>query len=243
MSVYNIAGINVEYDCHYPLLFERSEKYRVSGNAQPEFRLSLTQEYFELKRQRSPNSTDDIFEYMGMGTQFYKALLSKQGMMLHASAVAVDSQAYLFSAPSGTGKSTHTQQWQKLFGEDKAIIINDDKPAMRKIDGIYYAFGTPFSGKHDISVNKGFPIKGICFVSRGETNSIERLSVERALAPLFDQTVRPAENDKMDLLCDRVDDILKCVPFYHIICNISTEAAELSYRTMSGGNHENKSSV
>ena len=235
MSVYNIAGINVEYDCHFPLLFERSEKYKAADSAEPEFRLTLTEDYFESRRRRSPNTTDDIFEYMGMGTQFYKALLSKEGMMLHASAVAVDGSAYLFSAPCGTGKSTHTQQWQKLFGEERAVIINDDKPAMRKVDGVYKAYGTPFSGKHDISVNTGYPIKGICFISRGETNSIERLTVQRALAPLFDQTIRPAENDKMDLLCDRVDDILKCVPMYHLICNISTDAAELSYKTMSGG--------
>ncbi len=235
MSVYNIAGINVEYDCHFPLLFERSEKYKAADSAEPEFRLTLTEDYFESRRRRSPNTTDDIFEYMGMGTQFYKALLSKEGMMLHASAVAVDGNAYLFSAPCGTGKSTHTQQWQKLFGEERAVIINDDKPAMRKVDGVYKAYGTPFSGKHDISVNTGYPIKGICFISRGETNSIERLTVQRALAPLFDQTIRPAENDKMDLLCDRVDDILKCVPMYHLICNISTDAAELSYKTMSGG--------
>ncbi|MBQ7596387.1 MAG: hypothetical protein IJU45_06960 [Clostridia bacterium] len=235
MSVYNIAEINVAYDCHFPLLFERSEKYKAADSVEPEFRLTLTEEYFESRRQRSPNTTDDIFEYMGMGTQFYKALLAKEGMMLHASAVAVDGFAYLFSAPCGTGKSTHTLQWQKLFGEEKAIIINDDKPAMRKVDGVYKAYGTPFSGKHDLSVNTGYPIKGICFISRGETNSIERLPVQRALAPLFDQTIRPAEIDKMDLLCDRVDDILKHVSMYHLRCDISTEAALLAYKTMSGG--------
>lgn len=235
MSVYNIAGIDVEYDCNFPLLCQRSEKYKAAGNVEPEFRLTLTEEYYEMRRQRSPDTSDEVFEYMGTGTQFYKALLAKDGMMLHASAVAVDGYAYLFSAPCGTGKSTHTMQWQKLFGEEKAVIINDDKPAMRKIGGVYYAYGTPFSGKHDISVNKGYPLKGICFISRGETNSIARLPAERALAPLFDQTIRPAEIELMDLLCSRVDDILKCVPVYHLKCNISTDAAELAYKTMSGG--------
>lgn len=235
MPVYSIAEINVEYECHYPLLFQRSEKYKAAGDAEPEFRLTLTEEYYQSRREFSPNTTDDIFEYMGTGTQFYKALLSKDGMMLHASAVAVDGDAYLFSAPSGIGKSTHTSQWQALFGSERAVIINDDKPAMRKIDGVYYAFGTPFSGKHDISINKRYPIKGICFISRGESNSIERLPIRKALPPLFDQTIRPTETDKMDLLCDRIDDLLNCVPFYHLKCDISVEAAQLAYNTMSGG--------
>ena len=73
-------------------------------------------------------------------------------MLLHSSAVVVDGYAYLFSADSGTGKSTHTGLWKQHFG-DRAYIINDDKPAIRKVDGEWYVFGTPWSGKTDTSVN------------------------------------------------------------------------------------------
>ena len=55
-------------------------------------------------------------------------LLAEQDvLMLHGSTVAVDGEAYLFTAPCGTGKSTHTRSWMTLFG-DRAIMVNDDKP-------------------------------------------------------------------------------------------------------------------
>ncbi len=234
MGVYTIAGIPVEYDCHHALLRDRSEKYK-TPDAQPAFRLALSEAFMNERRRLYPETGDDVFEYMGIGTRFYKALLEREGMMLHASAVALDGRAYLFSAPCRTGKSTHTQQWIKLFGGERAVIINDDKPAIRKIGGVYHAFGTPFSGKHDISVNRGYPIGGICFLEQGKENAIRRISVEQTLAPLFSQTIRPEDASGMDLLCARVDDLVGAIPFYYMQCNISTEAAQLAYETMQGG--------
>ena len=74
--------------------------------------------------------------------------------MVHASAVEVDGKAYLFSADSGTGKLTHTKQWQNYFGKERALIINDDKPAIRKDKNGWAAYGTPFSGKTDENLNR-----------------------------------------------------------------------------------------
>lgn len=241
MAVYIIAGIPVQYDCVYPLLKDRSEKYLAADETKPEFTLTLGKEYYEKMHEKYPLAGDDIAEYTGIGSEFYKKLLSYEGMMLHASAVAVDGQAYLFSAPSGTGKSTHTEMWQRLFGKERAVIINDDKPAIRKTDGAYYAFGTPFSGKNDISINAGYPVKGICFIQRGNENRIRRLDIKSAVAPFFNQTIRPADESLMDLLCERADDILKCVDFYALDCTADTEAAEISYNFMKGGGiSENK---
>ena len=132
MAVYKIAGLTVEYDCIYNTLKQRSEKY-LCNETKADIKLRLDDNYFKLKRQTFPDMSDELLEYMGIGTAFYKELLNFGGMMLHASAVAFDDEAYLFAAPSGTGKSTHTQKWTEVF--DGAEIINDDKPAVRKIDG------------------------------------------------------------------------------------------------------------
>ncbi len=228
MAVYRIADLTVEYNCNFETLKSRSEKY-LCDEKEAQIKLSLNEDYYVSRRTVFPNTSDEMLEYMGMGTAFYKELLGYDGMMLHASAVALNGEAYLFSAPSGVGKSTHTEKWLEVF--PNAVIINDDKPALRKIDGKYYAFGTPFSGKNDISVNKGYPVKGICFLDRGE-NTIERLDKESALKPLFNQTIRPVDEGKMDLLCDRVDDILKCVPFYVMHCDVSENAVKMAYNEM-----------
>lgn len=228
MAVYKIAGLTVEYSCYFDLLKSRSKKY-ICDEKEVQIKLSLDESYFISRRAKFPTLTDEEIEYIGMGAAFYKELLRFDGMMLHASAVELDGQAYLFSAPSGTGKSTHTEGWLRAF--EKANIVNDDKPAIRKIDGRHYAFGTPFSGKHDISLNEGYPIKGICFLDRGE-NQIKKLTTEQAMTPLFNQTIRPDDESKMDLLCRCAEDLLKNVSFYAMLCDTSQEAAKMAYEMM-----------
>ena len=228
MAVYKIAGLNVEYTCRFDLLKTRSEKY-LCDETEAQITLSLDENYFVSRRKKFPTLTDEEIEYIGMGAAFYKELLRFEGMMLHASAVELDGEAYLFSAPSGTGKSTHTEGWMRVF--DRAQIINDDKPAIREIDGRYYAFGTPFSGKYDISLNKGYPVKGICFLDRGE-NQIKKLTLDKAMTPLFNQTIRPDDESKMDLLCKRAEDLLGSVSFYAMLCDTSDEAVKMAYKMM-----------
>ena len=93
----------------------------------------------EALREKAPYLDLDTCEYMTTGSSFYRQLLDFNGMLLHASAVMVDGKAYLFTAPSGTGKSTHTRLWLQQFGE-RAAILNDDKPALRFENGKWYAF-------------------------------------------------------------------------------------------------------
>lgn len=234
MSVYMIAGIAVEYEGKYDTLIERSRKYIADDGTQPLFTIQSNPDIIEMLRKQYPGVSEAEYEYTDIGSAFNRELLNYGGIMLHASAVAVDGYAYLFSAPCGMGKSTHTGMWQKLLGEDRAVIINDDKPVIRKIDGTYYAFGTPFSGKHDMSVNKGFPLKGICYVCRGEENKIERLKPEDAVTPFLNQTMKPQTMEDYDKMLDIVDDLISSTPCYLLHCRADVEAAETAYNAMKG---------
>ncbi|MBQ8228829.1 MAG: hypothetical protein IJZ88_07440 [Clostridia bacterium] len=228
MAVYKIADLTAEYSCRFDLLKSRSKKY-ICDEKEAQIKLSLGEDYYISRRNKFPTLTDEEIEYIGMGAAFYKELLNFDGMMLHASAVELNGEAYLFSAPSGTGKSTHTEGWLRVF--ENAEIINDDKPAIRKVNGQYFAFGTPFSGKNDISINKGYPIKGICFLDRGK-NRIEKLNTQSAMSPLFNQTIRPDDESKMDLLCSRAEDVLESINFYAMFCDTSDEAVKMAYDKM-----------
>ena len=152
--------------------------------------------------------------------------------MLHSSAVIMDGRAYLFSAPSGTGKSTHTGLWQEVFGE-KAQILNDDKPAIRALEDGVFAYGTPWSGKTDMNINVKAPIAGICFLERSENNWIERVDSNTALAGILNQTIRPFEMKGMDLLLSHIEKVITNVPVFKMGCNISHEAAIMAHREMS----------
>lgn len=233
MDFYRIADLPVCYHAFYPMLRTRSQKY-VTAPSDDAVLLSVTPAQIESIRDRTPLLDDDMREYMLMGKYYYEMLITHDGMMLHASAVVVDNRAFLFSAPSGTGKSTHTSLWLKLFGE-RAYILNDDKPAIRIMDGCAYAYGTPFSGKYDISENRRVPIAGVAFIERSETNSIERMPSARAVFSLLNQTARPESPDLYARLLRNLDAVLQCVPVYTLHCNMDIEAAAVSYDAMLKG--------
>ncbi len=118
---------------------------------------------------------------------------------LHSSAVVVDGYAYLFSADSGTGKSTHTGLWLEHFKE-KAFIINDDKPVLRLENGQWFVYGTPWSGKTDLNINVKAKLGAIVFLERAKENHITPIEVKEAIPLFFNQTVRRLKREeKMDL--------------------------------------------
>lgn len=230
MPVYKIADLKVGFEPKYDLLRERSKKYLCDEPA--DFNIGIKDDLFINRPSYSKNVPDASMEYLWMGTAFNLKLLEFNGLFLHSSTVVVDGKAYSFSAPCGTGKSTHTGLWLKLFGE-KAFIINDDKAAYRKIDSKYYVYGTPFSGKNDINENTRAELAGICFVEQAAENSIERIPIDDAVPLIISQTVRPTLPIRMEMMCDFIDELIQEIPVYRLKCNMDLDAAKLSYETMS----------
>lgn len=127
-------------------------------------------------------------------------LLEKDTLMVHGSTVAVDGQAYLFTADCGTGKSTHTRLWREVFG-DRAVMVNDDKPFLKLTEDGVLACGSPWTGKHGIGTNVCVPLDGICILSRGAENVIRPAVPEQTLEFLRSQCFPPQGLEK---LLDRV---------------------------------------
>ena len=183
-------------------------------------------------RERWPGIRDMDFAYMESGSLFYVRLVKLGGMMLHSSAVELDGKAYLFSGPSGMGKSTHSQLWKQCFPNAK--IFNDDKPALREIDGVWYAYGTPWCGKDGININMKAPVQGICFLKRGSENQIRRLSKLEAASAILSQTIRNfAHPEQVEVLLKVIERLIDKAPVYELKCKPEPEAALLSYKTMS----------
>lgn len=229
MPVYKIAGLNVGFEPQYDMLRTRSMKYICEEEA--DFNIGFTDDLMEHQLSLYKGVSQAEIEYLWMGTAFNVKLLEYNGMFLHSSTVVVDGKAYSFSAPCGTGKSTHTSLWLKLLGE-KAFILNDDKAAYRLVNGKYYAYGTPFSGKHDINVNTSAELAGICFIEQAAENSIERMDIDSAVPLLISQTLRPSNVKRTLMLCDFIDELIKNIPVYKLKCNMNLDAAELAYETM-----------
>ena len=105
--------------------------------------------------------TDPFLERTAIQRCVAEYLLDHNTLMLHGSTVAVDGKAYLFTAPCGTGKSTHTRQWRELFG-DRAVMVNDDKPFLKITPEGVLAYRSPWSGKHGLASNICVPVQGMC---------------------------------------------------------------------------------
>lgn len=227
---YKIANLIVAMDS-FGRTAKQAEPYRCE-ELEPDI---IIRSSWEDLQKRQPHLSAEDCEYLSSGASFYKQLLCYDGMMLHASAVIVDGKAYLFSAPCGTGKSTHTKLWLSVFG-DRAYILNDDKPALRLIDGIWYAFGTPWSGKNDCSVNIGVPVAGICLLYQAKENRIIPFSGKDAIFAILEQTIRPTEATLQEKLLELLDKLITTIPVWKMGCNMEEKAALVSYNAMSVGN-------
>ncbi|MDO4565485.1 MAG: hypothetical protein Q4C04_07725 [Clostridia bacterium] len=221
----------VEMSPRFEPLSSRAEAYRYDGDGVSDIRINLDDERLNRVKLINPNISQAYCEYIAAGLDYYTELVRHSGFLIHASAVVKDGRAYLFSAACGTGKSTHTQLWLQAFKD--AFILNDDKPAIRLIDGRAYAFGTPFSGKHDLSRNVRVPLQAIAFLEQAKSNSIERITnVASALRRILDQTIRPLSDEGGIRILDYMDALIKEAPIYLLKCNTSPSAALTAYEGM-----------
>ena len=173
----------------------------------------------------------DMACYLESGYHFYARLLAFDGLQLHASALACDGKAYLFSGPCTVGKSTHTRQWQQTFGPS-VQVFNDDKPALRLIDGCWYAYGTPCCGKDGININMKAPLGGICFLKQAEENKIRRLSGAEAFAKCMGPLQRFVKPENVEKQLALVDNLVRSIPVWELENYPGPEAARLSHDTM-----------
>ena len=170
---------------------------------------------------------------MESGAQFHRQLLHYGGFYLHSSAVVYKGKAYLFSGNSGEGKSTHTRLWLDTFGGDTRVI-NDDKPALRCLDGVWYAYGTPWCGKDGINLNEKAPLAGICFLKQAPHNRNRQLTPAEAMQKILGQTIHRLDDVRdLDALLGHVNALVGQIPVFELENLPEPAAAMLSCETMS----------
>ena len=160
-------------------------------------------------------------------------------LLMHGSVIAVDGIAYMFTAPSGTGKSTHARLWREAFGE-RTVMVNDDKPLLIcREDGIY-ACGTPWNGKHGLSSNVILPLRAIAVLNRGEENRCEPVLPENYFEFLYTQIFRPTAPQMQLRSLQLIGRLCAQTKIYDLRCNMEPEAAEIAYAAMRQSKGENR---
>ena len=189
-------------------------------------------EYTLLESRRHPSLSLTDFEYLHSGEAFANRLAYLGGLVMHGSAIAYQENGVVFSAPSGTGKSTHASLWKQFYGEN-VQHVNDDKPAIRFENDVPVVYGTPWSGKTDTNTNVSVPLKAIVFLKQAPENRISPLSVEDALLHIHNETVRPFYDESLGIkVLQTAERLVQSVPVYLLECTISREAVELVKNTL-----------
>lgn len=177
--------------------------------------------------------SEGYLETLAVYRKIAEQMLEYDTILFHGSCIAVDGEAYLFTAKSGTGKSTHTRLWRETFGQ-RAVMVNDDKPLIYITKQGAIVYGTPWRGKHFLGENIRVPLKGICILERGDVNKIRSITKSEAFPMFLQQTFRPSNVQKMTMVLELLNQFGNQVPAYRLSCNMNPEAARISYEKMKG---------
>ena len=239
-STYRLAGHVINIESLYSQVHTLCAAYRVEDDA--EYCITTAPADIAYERQRSARAdelegvavrehADPALETLAVYRKLAQLLVQDDILLMHGAVVAVDGQAYLFTAKSGTGKTTHTRLWMQQFG-DRAVMVNGDKPLLHGTNTGVTVYGTPWDGKEHLSRNIACPLKAVCILTRSETNHIERISPKEALTMLCQQSYRPAQPAALRKTLALVDLLSSNVPLYKLGCNMEPEAALVAYHGM-----------
>lgn len=241
-GIYRFAEKMIQIHSLYEKVHEYCCDYLCEGI--PDFIVATSHDDIEYERQKSEKNdiaegqtvrkwSDDYLEELAVYRKIAEKMPEWDTVLFHGSAVAVDGRAYLFTAKSGTGKSTHTRLWRELLG-NRAVMVNDDKPLIRIRESGVTVFGTPYNGKHRLGCNISVPLKAICIIERSENNHIRQITKTEAYPMLLQQVYRPSERAALAKTLALIDKIPPDVTFWRLGCNMDISAAELAYHTMKG---------
>lgn len=227
MAKYKIADIVVDMKQEFAETAYWYEPYLYDGEEEAEFSVEALAEEIEYYVTNGVDITPPIAENMILGNKFNRRLMKYFGSYIHSSALVFDGKAYLFSAYSGTGKSTHTRKWVKRFG-DRAVVINDDKPSFRLVDGKCIIYGTPFAGGTDIQKNTLAELGALVFIERADTNSLEKIPPAKSVSFLLSQSPGRANERVGERQLEMFSEILTKYPAYLLKCNMDDEAVDVA---------------
>ena len=242
-GIYRIAEFNNQITSLHDEIHHLCADY-LAPDAAPDFVVQTTQNDIDFERERSARDdelegrpvrhfSDGYLETLAVYRKIAEQMPNYDTVLFHGSAIAVDGIGYLFTAKSGTGKSTHTRLWRELLGA-RTVMVNDDKPLIHVGDDGATIYGTPWDGKHHLSSNIAVPLKAICLLERAETNVIRPISTAEAYPMLLQQVYRPAEPAALSKTLKLIDRLAASVTLYRLGCNMDPEAAGIAYETMKG---------
>jgi len=242
-----IAGITIDFNTRYPdYVRSRCSDYLCSGSMEPD--ICITPSVQDILKANVNGVGPMEAELYAMNIPLCEWLPSHDRLTMHGVALEYNGKSYIFTAESGTGKSTRAFLCQQLLGKDsdgkwRATIINGDKPILWFRNDRVLACGTPWSGKEGLQANRCVPLGGIFLLQRLEDAPSDSIPAA-SLSYSGNRAVPASRQDTLDFLLDQIylpvspagkvqtlqliEQLYNTVPVYRLVTDLSPEATQMT---------------
>ncbi|MBR3811297.1 MAG: hypothetical protein IKJ16_03065 [Agathobacter sp.] len=233
-----LADCLIAIDSRYDYIKEYCKDYIVPDE-EASMHISVTEQ--EIQEEQNADKThifpSSYLETIAVLRKIGEELAKKNRMLFHGVVLSYKEDGYLFTAASGTGKSTHAGLWKKYL-KDAVQVVNGDKPILAVEGGRVIAYGTPWAGKEGWQANRKVELKGICIIERGLKNEIHRVNPQQYIDTLFRQIHIPRDPQAAGKTLELFDEFMTKVPLYVLKCDISEDAVKCCYEALTGLDYE-----
>lgn len=193
-----IANTNIFIHSVNRGIYNICRNYLITNNEKPDICIysdeeKIEAEYEYLHRKDKNVQKQKSIEILMIQRLIAESLLQRDILLIHGAVIAINNTAYMFTGPSGTGKTTQINKW--LANAPESVVVNGDKPFVILNEQGAFACGTPWSGKESMGNNIIVPLRSIVFMTRSHKNRIESVSFNDIFPSILGQTYHPSETE------------------------------------------------
>ena len=221
-----IANIVLEVNAFYEFTKEYCKDFL--SDEEPNYVITLTKE--DLINESNENKDGKVYvseEISALYRKIADIFVDENVLVVHGSSFKVGNNAFIVTAHSGVGKSTHVNLLKEYLGKDFEYI-NDDKPLLEVKDDLTL-YSSPWNGKERRGNNTSAPLRSVIFLNRGLTNTYKKLTNSGDIYfRLLSQIYLPRDKSKREKALKLIDMLLKKLNFYEINVNMDISSAEMT---------------
>lgn len=230
-----LGNINFEVQFKSPVTLSNyfSSFCKQSGDIDAREMISVSSE--EINNRKADFGSEPFTEFNLLLEHFCNLFLPYDRCLFHSVAICVDNQAWLITAPSGTGKSTQYRNWKALFGDEVRLICGD-KPILEfQNSGDIIVHPSPWRGKERWRGSSPAKLSGVVYLEQGLYNEISLMSASDALVPLYTQFLyQPETETQLRQVASMLDRMVNQIPVWKLVNTGDQASARLTYDTICG---------
>ena len=228
-----IAGLIIEIDTPSPRTCIMCYHYLSQGKTDINVKVTKEDIQNEIYKYGSTKKDETSLETLAVYRQIIEKASAFGIFLMHGAVIAIDDKAFMFTAPSGTGKTTHIKKWLK--NAKGAYVVNGDKPLIKVTNKGIYACGTPWCGNEHMETNTMVPLKAIVCMERGEENHIEEKTFLQVYSFILQQTYRSPDVEIAKETLNYLLKLQESVSFWHFSCNnLKEDSFHIAYKALMG---------